>query len=75
LSTYGDSREEIFFFFFNFSKPQYMPILVDLGGGGGRGEGFQVGKAPKKALLLPKSYKFLFHFGDELNYASLTIDY
>ncbi len=52
-----------------------MPILVDLGGGGGRGEGFQVGKAPKKALLLPKSYKFLFHFGDELNYASLTIDY
>lgn len=43
-----------------------MPILVDLGGWGGGVS--QVGKAPKKALLLPKSSKFLFHFGDELNY-------
>jgi hypothetical protein len=73
LSTYGDSGGEIFNFnfFFKNSKPQNMPILVDFGG-------VPSGESPppkKKTLLLPKSNKFLFHFGDELNYASLTIDY
>jgi len=61
---------------FNRKEKKRKSGVVEGGGRGGVGWFWsQVGKAPKKALLLPKSYKFLFHFGDELNYASLTIDY
>jgi hypothetical protein len=58
-----------------FSKPQNMPILVDLGERGGVGFGPKWGKPPKKLYYYQSHISFLFHFGDELNDASLTIDY
>ncbi len=64
-----------FLFLFLFFKTSRYAYFGGFWGGGGWVS--QVGKAPQKnALLLPKSFKFWFHFGDELQLCMIDyIDY